>query len=203
MNINLTSNASVVQKSLQGFSKQFPFAMSQALTKTAFDVRRYVVEETYYKSFDVKSANFARTMFRVEKATKRKLTAAVYDRLKKNYMVNQAEGGIKQKRGRYLAIPAADRPKVKGKAGYNRVHPRQVLNRPKAFVQTAKNSTMILERRTKKRYPLKKLYVLHTAPARIPKRFPFYKDAEFVSRTLFPKNFDEAFKRAKRTAKRR
>lgn len=202
MNINMTSNASAVQKAMQGFSKQFPFAMSQALNATAFQIRKEIVEKTYPQSFDAKNRAFANAMMRVEKANKRKLSAAVFDRFKRNYMTNQAEGGIKQKRGRYIAIPAADRPKVSGKATYNRVHPRQVLSRPKAFVQTAKNSTMILERRTKKRYPLKKLYVLHTSSPRIPKRFPFYEDANRVARQRFDKNFAKAFKRAKATARR-
>ena len=203
MNINLTTNASKVQKAIQGFSKQMPFAMSQALNSTAFDIRRQVVDRTYPNSFDVKNRAFVNAMMRVEKASKRKLSAAVFDRFKRDYMTNQAEGGIKQKRGRYVAIPASDRPKVSGKATYHRVHPRQVLSRPKAFVQKANNSTMILERRTKRRYPLKKLYVLHTSSPRIPKRFPFYEDAEAVSRRNFDKNFAKSFARAKATARRR
>ena len=180
-----------------------PFAMSKTLNETAKDIRKQVVERTYPNAFDVKNRTFVKAMMRIEFSNKRKLSAAVFDRFKKNYMANQAEGGIKQKSGRYIAIPASDRPKVSGKATYHRVHPRQVLSRPKAFVQKANNSTMILERRTKKRYPLKKLYVLHTSSPRIPKRFPFYEDAEAVSRRNFDKNFAKFFAEAKRTAKRR
>ena len=94
MNINLTTNASKVQKAIQGFSKQMPFAMSQALNSTAFDIRRQIVDRTYPQSFKVKNKRFANAMFRVEKASKRKLSA-VFDRLGKDYMAMQAEGGDK------------------------------------------------------------------------------------------------------------
>ena len=106
MNINLTTNASKVQKAIQGFSKQMPFAMSQALNSTAFDIRRQIVDRTYPQSFNVKNKRFANAMFRVEKASKRKLSAAVFDRLGKDYMAMQAEGGTKLPRGRNIAIPA-------------------------------------------------------------------------------------------------
>jgi len=99
LNINMTSNASKVQKAMQGFSKQFPFAMSRALNATAFQIRKEIVEKTYPQSFDAKNRAFANAMMRVEKANKRKLSAAVFDRFKRNYMTNQAEGGIKQKSG--------------------------------------------------------------------------------------------------------
>ena len=82
---------------------------------------------------------------------------------------------MKKKEGRFVAIPAQERPKVSGRKSYHRVHPRNVLNRPKAFVQNVNGQPMILERRTKKRYPLKRLYILHNASPVIPKRFPFMK----------------------------
>ena len=104
MNINLTTNASKVQKAIQGFSKQMPFAMSQALNSTAFDIRRQIVDRTYPQSFKVKNKRFANAMFRVEKASKRKLCCrCVRQAWQRLYM--QAEGGTKLPRGRNIAIP--------------------------------------------------------------------------------------------------
>jgi len=203
LRLDVDSNASKVQRAIQGLSKQMPFATAGALTTTAFDVRKAMVKTIYPSSFNVKNRGFANAMFRVDKANKKKLEARVYDRFGKDYMVNQAEGGTKQKRGRYVAVPSTDRPKVSGKATYNRVHPRTILTRPKAFVQQAKGSTMILERRTKKRYPLKKLYVLHSANPRIPKRFPFYERGHAIAKMKIEKNFAKSFAKAKATARRR
>lgn len=203
LRLDVDSNASKVQRAIQGLSKQMPFATAGALTATAFDVRKAMVKTIYPSSFGVKNRSFANAMFRVDKANKKKLEARLYDRFSKDYMVNQAEGGVKQKRGRYIAVPSTDRPKVSGKATYNRVHPRTILTRPKAFVQYAKGSTMILERRTKKRYPLKKLYVLYTGSPRIPKRFPFYERGHAIAKMKIEKNFAKSFAKAKATAKRR
>jgi len=205
MQISVKSNISAFAKAMDAFGKnQIPFATHRAINKTAFDVRDEIVKETFPRSFDVKAKQFARQAFRVDRSpNKRKLVARVYDRFEKDYLVNQAEGGTKQKRGRYMSIPAQERPRVSGKATYNRVHPQTVLNRPKAFVQKVGDQWMILERRTKERYPLKRLYLLHETDARIPKRFPFYEDAKKKAGRVFDRHFATFFAAAKRTAKRK
>ncbi len=202
LRLNIDSNATQVQRAIQGLSKQLPFATAGALTTTAFDIRKAMVKTIYPASFDVKNRGFASAMFRVDKAHKKKLEARLYDRFGSDYMANQAEGGVKKKRGQYVAVPSTDRPRVSNKSTYERNKPRTVLTRPKAFVQQAKGSTMILERRTKKRYPLKKLYVLHTGNPRIPKRFPFYERGHAIAKMRIEKNFAKSFARAKKTAKR-
>lgn len=203
MRVNVTSNISVLSKAIDAFGKnQMPFATSLALNDTAFAVRSHIVTTTYPQSFEVKSRGFARAMFRVGKANKRKLSASVYDRFEKDYMTNQAEGGIKSKRGRYTAIPAADRPPVRSRATYDRHKPRTVLSRPRAFKQTVNGQDMILERRTKKRYPLKRLYLLEEGQINIPKRFPFYEDGTKMARSAFQRSFGKRFAQAKRTARR-
>ena len=205
MNINVTSNISAVMKGLDAFGKnQMPFAMHRALNDTAFQVRHHIVKKTFPKSFDVKNRQFANNTFKVIRSpNKRKLIAIVHDKNEKDYLANQAEGGIKHKRGRYMAIPAQERPVIRGRAGYKRVHPETILNRPKSFVQTVNGQPMILERRTKKRYPLKRLYLLHDTDARIPKRFPFYEEGRRIANRNFPVNFRKQFKAALATAKRR
>jgi hypothetical protein len=177
--------------------------MHRAINDAAFAVRKEIVERTYPQSFLVKNRSFAKAMFRVERSpNKRRLFARVYDRFEKDYMVNQAEGGFKKKRGQYLAIPAQDRPVVKSRSSYNRNAPRTLLQKPKVFAQDVNGQPMILERRTKKRYPLKRLYILEEQDARIPKRFPFYERGQAVARKAFADNFATRFKQAKRTARR-
>ena len=201
MDINVESNVSTLMKAMDAFGKdQLPFATSKALNDAAKAVRETIVEKTYPQSFEPKSKGFAKAAFFRAFANKRNLEARVFDRLEKDYLVNQAKGGIKQKRGRYVAIPAQERPKVSGRATYRRVHPRNVLNRPKAFVQDVNGQPMILERRTKKRYPLKRLYILHDASPKIPKRFPFYEVGVNVAQKTFDKRLPVRFKEAKNSA---
>lgn len=204
LSINMTSNASQVQKAMQGLSKQLPFAMSQALNSTAFDIRKQIVDRTYPQSFNVKNKRFANAMFRVEKASKRKLSAAVFDRLGKDYMAMQAEGGTKLPRGRNIAIPGrANQRTSTGKIPRAR-QPRQIIASGKAYKTTLRGGqqAIVQPQGRGKVKRLKVMYVLEQT-ARIPKRFDFYEDANTVSRRKFDKNFSKAFARAKATAKRR
>lgn len=204
MNINLTTNASKVQKAMQGLSRQMPFAMSQALNQTAKDVRKQIVERTYPQSFTVRNKRFAGTMFRIEFASKRKLSAAVFDRLGRDYMAMQAEGGTKLPRGRNIAIPGrANQRTATGKIPRAR-QPRQIINSGKAYKTTLRGGqqAIVQPQGRGKVKRLKVMYVLEQT-ARIPKRFDFYEDANSVGRRRFDKNFSKAFADAKRTAKRR
>ena len=205
MQVKVTSNISTIAKAIDAFGKnQIPFATHRALNDTAFAVRNHIVQDTYPKSFQVKNKSFARAMFRVERSpSKRKLSAAVFDRLKRDYMIDQATGGIKKPRGRSIAIPGADRPQVRGRGSYDRNKPRTVLGRPKAFRQRVGDQDMILERRTKKRYPLKRLYLLEQNPVIIPKRIPFYEEGKRKAQKSFDKFFAKRFKQARMTARRR
>lgn len=201
LEINVESNISALTKAMDAFGKdQLPFATSKALNDAAKAVRETIVEKTYPQSFEPKSKGFAKAAFFRAFANKRKLEARVFDRFEKDYLVNQAKGGVKKKRGRFVAIPAQERPKVSGRKSYHRVHPRNVLNRPKAFVQNVNGQPMILERRTKKRYPLKRLYILHNASPVIPKRFPFYEVGIKVAQDVFGKQLPIRFKEAKKDA---
>lgn len=205
MDINISSNINAFAKAIDAFGKnEIPFATHRALNDTAFSVRNHIVKKTYPQSFDVKNKGFAGAMFRVERSpSKKKLFASVFDRLNRDYMVDQAKGGIKTPRGKSIAIPGLDRPKVRGRASYNRNKPRTVIGRPKAFVQRVGEQEMILERRTKKRYPLKRLYLLEQQPVRIPKRFPFYEDSRRKALKDFDKFFATRFAQAKRKPRRR
>ena len=203
MNVDISSNLTTVQKAIKGLSQQFPFAMSGALNDTAFAVRKQIVERTYPKAFKVKNNVLPKTMFRVEKANKRKLSAAVFDRLNKNYMVDQAEGGIKTPRGSNIAIPGKDL-KQRAKGGVTKANrPRNLLNKKGVFKtkSTRSGQPIIVRRATKKRYPLQMMYILEPSGT-IKKRFDFYEDGNATARREISKAFAKRFKKAQATARK-
>ena len=203
VSVNMTSNANVISKALQGLSKQFPFAMAGALNDTAFAVRTKIVEQTYPEAFNVKNSILPKTMFRVEKASKKKLKAAVFDRLNKDFMSRQATGGIKRPSGQNLAIPGRDM-KLRSKGGVTKGNqPRNLLNKKGVFKTVSKRSgqPIIVRRATKKRYPLQIMYILEPS-GNIRKRFDFYEDANATARREIDKAFAKRFKQAKATARR-
>ena len=207
MQINMKSNISAVSKAIDAFGRnQMPFATSQALNTTAFDVRSQIVNKTYPRSFTVRNKRFAGTMFRVSKSTKRKLTAVIFDRLGKDFMTMQAEGGVKKPRGQHLAIPSNSNKVTRTASGAIRKaqRPRQLLSRNKVFVNKLIKSgdEAIMRRVGKDRYPVEMLYLL-TPQGKIKKRFPFYEDGQMIANKKFAQNFAKAFKQAKRTARRR
>ncbi len=211
MNINVTSNISAVTKALDAFGKnQLPFAMSQALNDAAFAVRKDTIERVWPKSVTVRNPAFLKAMLMPIKgdnrASKRKLRAIVQNhptgQRHRDYLQRLATGGIKTAQGRSLAIPAEDMP-MRARGGVTaRNRPRNALDRPKAFRQVVGGQEMILERRTKKRYPLKRLYLLEQQPAKIDQQFDFYQEASRTGQKEFTRNFKRRFENAKRTARR-
>ena len=106
LSLNVGSNINQVAGWLTNVQrKQLPFATAGALTDTAFDVRRHVVEKTFPRDCDLRNRRFAGAVVRVEKANKRKLRAAVYDRLGRECLETQARGGIKRPTWQWLSIP--------------------------------------------------------------------------------------------------
>ena len=106
LSLNVGSNINQVAGWLTKVQrKQLPFATAGALTATAFDVRKHVIEKTFPRDFDLRNKRFAAAALRVEKANTRKLRAAVYDRLGREYLETQARGGIKRPTGQWISIP--------------------------------------------------------------------------------------------------
>ena len=211
MSINVTSNLPAFAKAIDAFGKnQMPFAMSQALNDAAFETRRNTIERVWPSDVDAKNRSFMKAAMMPirgnNRATKKKLRAIVQNHptgaMHKDYLQRLAVGGLKRANGRSIAIPAQDRPPVRGRAGYNRNAPRTVLDRPKAFKQTVGGQQMILERRTKKPYPLKRLYLLEQRSLNVPKQFSFYEDSQRFAGKAFNRNFGKRFAAAKRSAKR-
>ena len=194
MQINVKSNISTFAKAMDAFGRnQIPFATANALTSTAFDVRKQIVDDTYPSSFTVRNKRFASAMFRVEKATRRNLTARVYDRLGRDYMTIQAEGGLKRPRGSNIAIPSRQIKRTKtGRVPKNR-HPRNVLG-GKAYKTKLDSGQEVIAEQTGRGAARKQrvLYLLEKI-ARIPKRFAFYEDANKKAGRVFDRNFRKSF----------
>jgi len=203
MRVNVSSNISAFTKAIDAFGKnQIPFATANALTTTAFDVRKQIVDKTYPKSFTVRNRRFASQMFRVDKATKRNLTAKVFDRLGRDYMTTQAEGGLKRPRGTNIAIPSRQIKRTgSGRVPKNK-QPRNVLG-GRGYKTTLRSGQEVIAQQVGRGAARKQqvLYLLEKV-ARIPKRFPFYEDASITARRMFAKNFKKSFARAKRTTRR-
>jgi len=171
------------------------------LTDTAFDVRKHVVEKTFPRDFDLRNKRFAGAALRVEKASKRKLRAAVYDRLGREYLEPQARGGIKRPTGQWLSIPTQHiKRTAAGKIGKAK-RPRNIVNKPNVFFRHQGPTPDIVRRPRGKGKQIEVLYQL-VPLARIPKRLRFYEDAaKVVQRRMVP-NFKKSFERALRTARR-
>jgi len=87
----------------------------------------------------------------------------ILDRL--NFMVLQEEGGTKKPQGKALTIPTTEALKISGfvsrtGAVNNRWQPKNLFNEgdKKAFTIKAKGTDLAVRRKSKKRYPLVKVY---------------------------------------------
>ena len=209
--INVKTNLKAVEKAIDAFGKnQIPFAMANTLNDAAFQIRKNTIENVWTKDVKVKNPAFMRAVMMPIKgdnrATKRKLRAIVQNypsgNRHKDFLQRLAVGGIKSPRGRSIAIPASDMP-LRARGGVTaRNRPRPLLDRPKVFRQRVGGQDMILQRTTKKPYPLKRLYILEQGSVKIDNQFSFYEDADRLSQRVMRENFRKNFARAKASARR-
>ena len=201
MTMNMESNLSAFTKAMDVFGKdQLPFATAGALTATAFIVKNTVVEDEYPRAFNVRNKAFPKRVFRVEKANKRRLRARVYDSLKRDYLSMQESGGTKTPTGKTVAVPT-DNIRLTGRGVNKGRRPRALLaGGNKAFRQKARSGQdVIMERRTKKRYPLRVLYVMEPN-VKIKPRFAFYTVAQQSAQKTFDKKLPEFLAKARKSA---
>lgn len=203
--VSVKSNIKGFMRQLNRFQRrQIPFATSLALNDTIFQVRKRIVERTWRRSFKVRNRRFPGALFRVKKATKRNLTATLYDRLGRASLDLHIDGGTKRPKGRHLAIPTGNvKRTATGKIGKAK-RPSALLKKPRTFKLNWNDNTGmpagIYQRVGKKRLPIKMLFRLKPS-ARIKKSFPFYEDAQDTTRRAFDHNFARGLRRALRTAR--
>jgi hypothetical protein len=161
--------------------------MSLAMNKAVGDTRRHLIEHTWPQSVVVKNTSFMRAALQSSYSTKRDLTVSIFDALGRASLKLHAEGGIKQPRGRRLAIPTRNvRRTAHGVSQSQR--PRNLKN---AFVK-GERIYQRLKRRIKVMYTLK-------ASVRIRKDVPFYEEFVEQMKLNIAKQLPAAVERAMRT----
>lgn len=200
MQISVKSNIKEFQRGMNRIQKkQIPFATMNALNDTAFNVRKEIVERTWPQSVRVRSKNFAKTSFRIDKAKKNiKPWVTVYDRLKSPTMSRQAHGERRKPRGRSLAIPNPFTIKrgVSGKVSKAK-HPGSLLNKDQYFKTKLRSGSEAIFKRGKRGSPNQLMYVL-AKTADVDKSFDFYGAAQRKANRMFDKNFSRRMAQALR-----
>lgn len=156
---------------------QLPYAISRTLNDTMFkDTRPHIIGPTWQQAFTVRNRGLARASMRVEKSSKAKLQAGVYDALGKANLGVHAEGGSRPKPSSQLAIP--------NQAGKVKLHARG--RKP-----WARQVPGLVAKRALRVIKGKGIFVgqggrLHAwywfrGSAQLKKRFQFYRDFQKVS----------------------
>ncbi len=197
-----------------GMAKQLPYATSVALNATAFDVRAEEKNEIT-RAFD-NPVPFVRNSPRVEKSTKRALSAAVYiDERIQQALVHQVEGGPRLPRDvarklRSMGILRGNEyttynPEFTNSRGnLTLARWRKILaevNQPggKFFVDPKRKSIWIKRGRGgRQARPI--VFITARRPT-YRQRFDFYGTAQRTVSRVFDANFDRAMARAVRTAR--
>lgn len=179
-------------------TRQVPFAISKTLNALAFEARQHVVNVTGPRDFDLRNRRFLGVALRVDPARKDRLEARIFDRLGREYLRTQAEGGEKMPRGTMLAIPAKAIKGSRGASGIpKRLRPRNLAG---AFKLKTRDGEY-LARRTGRANRLEVVYLLERK-AKIPQRFRAYEDAETLVRQRANAVFAEQLAKALATARR-
>lgn len=105
--INVKSNIKEVSRGLSKFHrKQIPFATSQAINDTAFDVRKE--HQKQLPNYIDRPTPFTKRGVKVKKSNKRDLVGVVYfDKIQAKYMKLQIKGGTRRPDNKVLLVPTA------------------------------------------------------------------------------------------------
>ena len=182
--------------------KELPKAVRNSLNDTAFDVRKFVVQTLWPRSFPrARNPKFAKAAFNVKRSDPKTLKAIVFDRLDKEIFRRTTTGSVRRARKGNLAIPETIRGNVKiGQRGPTKANrPANIKN---AIVLDLKGRGEAIYKQTKD--GLKLMYVLKPTATQA-KNFEFYKFAGAKARQRFPKHIKRevpfAIKRAERKIK--
>lgn len=199
MELDLQVNTIGVLKFLETVhKKQVPYATSSALNATIFEVRKEIVGRTWEAAFEARNKRFPNTLFRVRKATKRRFSVTLYDRLGRASLDLHAKGAVKRPKAGSLAIPTGNiKRTASGKISKAR-RPQGLRN---SFVADLRGrGRAVWQRYGRDGSKLRLMYDLERS-AQISKRFMFYEDAEKVALRQYPRQWDKSFMRAVRTAR--
>jgi hypothetical protein len=169
---------------------QLPFAISNTLNETMFkDTRPQIIGPTWSNAFTVRNTGLARASMRVEKASKGKLSAGVFDALGKADLQRHATGGAKTHSGT-LAIPNRARVKLhaRGKSPWARELDRKV---PKRALRVIRGKGIFVGEGGRLH-----LVFSFSESASLDKRFAFYEDFTRVSVRGVARRFPAQIQRA-------
>lgn len=172
---------------------QLPFAIANTLNDTMFkDTRPQIIGPTWAAAFTVRNKGLPRASINVERASKGKLSAGVYDALGKADLDVHARGGGKTHSGT-VAVPVQSRVKLhaRGKTPWARELERRYGRR--AVRKTAKGLFVGQGGRLN-------LFFAFTQSAHLDKRFRFYEDFSRVSMFGISRRFPAHIQRAVSTA---
>jgi len=191
VSISVKSNFKKLDKSLDKLGrKQLPFAFAKTLNDTMKAVAKYTTARTYPQSFDARNkAFFEASMFKgnaVTWATKSRLSVAAEDRFDRGNLEHHARGGTR--------LAKAGRG---GRGAPKRLRPRTVVDSAKGYLA----EDTIYQRYGARGAQRRKLYILRRS-VRMRKRFPFYEDAERITKKVSPQLFKRNFRKAIETARR-
>lgn len=178
-------------------SREIPFAVAVALTRTARDARQTLAAELP-DHFQIRTP-FTVKRLRFKQATKRSWSAEVGHL--SEYMALQAEGGRKAPRKRLVGVPTAAlrRQSPSGVTSRN-LWPSRLLRQGAVTLPTRGGSLAIYRRLGDG--SLERLYVLARS-VEVPARWPFYETVQRVARERWPINFNEAMRSGIARARRR
>jgi hypothetical protein len=188
---------------IEFFSDQVPFALSGALTSTAFEVVDHVRGPVWSNAFDVKNTALPKYAFKVlKKATKRDLNADLGNAPKfedYKWFEDQSDGGVKTPRGRNIAIPVD--PAAVRKSGGAVAKRMKPANLKRSYIRQAGSKKLIFEVKGRGKSETSVLrYVLQTT-AMIAPTFPFYAESEQKALSVFSGHFETRFDAAIRSSR--
>lgn len=172
---------------------QLPFAIANTLNETMFkDTRQHIIGPTWSAAFTVRNKGLPRAAINVEKASKGKLSAGVFDALGKADLAKHATGGSKTASGT-IAVPERSEVKLhaRGKTPWAKELERRYGRR--AVRKTAKGLFVGRGGRLH-------LYFTFASGAGLEKRFRFYEDFTRVSVHGIARRYPPNIQRAVATA---
>ena len=179
--------------------KQFPFAISKAINKTAFQARPVVLKQ-------VKDVMNIRTTWvprriNINPSTKRNLTAEIGSQ--DDFMVVQATGGIKTQRHETVVPAIAIRPTPQKRVTRSKF-PRSLIakggRRKPFFLRGSRGTTRLVRQKRGRAQGLETLYNFPRR-VRVEKRFELEKSVEQTMDSHWDRNMITSFDEALRTAK--
>jgi hypothetical protein len=178
--------------------QQIPYAASVALNTVAFDTRQDIIKRVWPQSFrGMRNPRFPSVLFRVDKASKGRLSSAVYQDLPRDWVQLHITGGIRRPiRASTRAVPVGARRTATGRIR-SADKPRTIKG---GFITDLRGRGPALWKKLGKDR-LQLMFVLR--PSVNQRRiFPFYKEGYRYAERRWPGAFSQAVERALRTARR-